>query len=301
MGKSTRTTRTSSGSKARVDYNKINHKYDKFSFVSARHTPKKAFRFTGLVGRASSAPPLTNWPPLGMHTGVNYFADIANDAGWKDGSADTIWLPFNLLDVGTVGWQGLSQTVAGADADLNARAHFDHVNGTLRVANRSTRITEAVGEAAAAIYMLENHAGYTMIWGAHVHAGTGIDQIWKRTNHGGSVDYIIVEAKGPGATLLQSSFVPSGYNQMEFGWVVNHLYSMQQNGHAAGTDIVAKLGLKFAVAHKNFGGASKSYYGLAGDSAHKTKASRVFGVVVTAQWLSNGRLGYSASALQRYL
>lgn len=294
MGRTLRT-------RKKVDYHKAVHRYDKLDFTKSKTIVKKVSKFSGMVGRASSAPPLNTWPPLGMHTDVGYFADIGSDPQWKDGSADTIWLPFKYLDITGLAWQGLSQVVAGKDADAEARAHFDDVSGTLRTAWASTRITEAVGEAAAAICILENYPGFRMIWGAHVHSGTGIDQIWRRTNHNGSCNYLVVEAKGPGAGLIFSPFLPTGYNQMEEGWVVNHLYSMDRNGHAAGQDIVAKLGLTFAVAHKNFAGGSKSYYGLHGSSAHKTRPSTIHGLVVSAFWRADGRLGYNAGALTKYL
>lgn len=285
----------------KIDYHKINHKYDKYSFKSEKVVKVKVHKFSGMVGRASSAPPLTSWPPMGMHGGVTYFADITTDPNWRNGTADTVWMPFRLLDITGLQWQGISQVVAGADADAEARAHFDDVRLSLRTALVGTRITEAVGEAAAAMYVLENHPGYQMTWGAHVHAGTGIDQIWRYTHGNGACDYLIVEAKGPGATLLFSPFLPTGYNQMEFGWVINHLHSMNQNGHAAGQDIVAKKGLVFAVAHPHYNGGSKSYYGLHPTSAHATRPSRVFGIVVTAQWRADGSLGYNATARVQYL
>ncbi|TPG11015.1 hypothetical protein EAH88_00165 [Rhodanobacter glycinis] len=285
----------------KIDYHQINHKYDKLGFAKSKTITIKVSKFSGLVGRASSAPPQTSWPLLGMHGGVDYIADIINDVNWMDGSVDTIWLPFKYLDITGQTLQGMSQVVAGADADVEARAHFDDVSVTLRTAYASTRVTEAVGEAAAAICILENYPGFQMIWGAHVHSGTGIDQIWRRANHNGSFNYLVVEAKGPGAGLIFSPFLPTGYNQMEEGWVVNHLYSMDKNGHAAGEDIVAKLGLKFAVAHKNFAGGSKSYYGLDGSSAHKTRPSTIHGLVVSAFWRADGRLGYNAGTLTKYL
>lgn len=287
--------------KKKVDYHAAIHKYDKLGFAKSRTLTVKVARQAGLAGRAASAPVLTTWPPLGMHGSVTYFADIANDPNWQNGAADTIWLPFRMLDIQSAGWQGLAEVVAGVDADQNARDHFDDVSGTLRAAYSGTRITEAVGEAAAAICILENYPGYQMIWGAHLHAGIGIDQIWRLDNHNGSFDYLIVEAKGPGAGLIYSPFLPPNYNQMELGWVINHLYSMDNNWHAAGQEIVANLGLHFAVAHRNYGGGTKSYYGLAPNSQHLTRPSRVFGLVVTAQWGPNGCLRYQQGAQVQYL
>lgn len=56
----------------------------------------------------------------------------------------------------------------------------------------------------------------------------------------------------------RSGDLPTGYNRMEDGWVVNHSCGMDKNGHPAGHDIVAKPGLKFAVVRKYFAGGSKS-------------------------------------------
>ena len=287
--------------KKKVDYHKAVHKYDKLGFAKSRTVTVKVTRHAGLPGRAASAPVLGAWPPLGMHGSVTYFADIANDPAWENGAADTIWLAFRMLDVSNAGWQGLAEVVAGVDADQDARDHFDDVAGTLRVGHSGPRITEAVGEAAAAICVLENYPGYRMIWGAHLHAGVGIDQIWRLDNRNGSFDYLIVEAKGPGAGLIQSPFLPPNYNQMDEGWVINHLYSMDSNWHGAGVEMVANLGLRFAVAHRNYGGGTKSYYGLAPNSQHRTSRSRLYGLVVTAQWLPDGRLGYRQGVRARYL
>ena len=286
--------------KKKVNYRHVQNKYDKLGFEKSKTITIKVSKFSGVVGRASSAPPLTTWPFLGMNGSVGYYDDLT-DVNWNGGAADTVWLPFKLLDINNVNWQGLSQIVTGKDADANAVLHFDSVRSTLRIAHSSTKVTEAVGEAAAAICMLENFPGYVMTWGAHVHSGTGIDQIWRLNNGNGSFRYLIVEAKGPGAGLIESVFLPPNYNQMELGWVVNHLYSMDKNGHAAGREIVANLGLKFTVAHKNYGGGSKSYYGLDVSSQHKTRPSSLHGIVVTARWLSDGRLGYTASSAVNYL
>ncbi|MET3133452.1 hypothetical protein AAKU55_003742 [Oxalobacteraceae bacterium GrIS 1.11] len=282
-----------------VDYYKVQHKHDKLGFGhSNKVITVKLKTHPGIAGRARAAPPIAAWPYAGMHGNVSYHDDINGSANWMDGSADTVWLPFKLLDVLSPNtWQGWSQLVTGKDNDAEAVQHFQQISTTLRAALSSHVITECVGEAAAAIYMLSHWPGYKMIWGFHLHSGTGIDQIWRKDCGLGNFEYVIVEAKGPGAHLVSSNFLPSGYDQMEEGWVLNHLRSMEQNNHLAGQEIVAKLGLTFALAHQNYGGASKSYYGLAGQS----KPGKLFGIVLTAHWLSDGRLSCKYSKAKQYL
>jgi hypothetical protein len=282
----------------RVDYAKVIHKYDKYDFKPSTVKPKfKAV--TGFAGRARAAPTLTTWPFQGMHQGLEYVDDITGQAWTLAALADDVKLPFAWLDPGPLKakWQGLVQAVA-MNGDAAARLHFNAVSAKLANANSNPTITEAVGEAAAAMAMLAL-GGWEMTWGFHLHAGTGIDQIWRRNLGNGSYAYRIVEAKGPGAGLSAGLFVPPGYAQMDAGWVINHLQSMNANGHAAGTEIVVALGLTFNVAFPNYLGATKSYHGLA--SASPAAANRLSGQVFTAQWQADGTLGWQASPVIAYL
>ncbi|GLQ87413.1 hypothetical protein GCM10007898_09790 [Dyella flagellata] len=285
----------------KVDYAGIEKKYDKLSFISKKKPKTRVVNINVALGRALAAPPLTSWPFSGMHQDVTYHGDLSNAPGWNMRTGDEIFLPFAWLNLGGQAvWQGLEQEVAGLRADNLARAHFNQIATDMRALVANTRITECVGEAAAAIYVLEHDPRFKMIWGYHIHAGTGIDQIWQRPNSNGGSDFLIVEAKGPGAAVNSSAFVPPGYSQMKEGWVANHLYSMNNNQHAAGQSIVNALGLQFMNAYPNYAGASKSYYGVAPTSRHKQSASRVYGTVVEAQWLSDGRLGHNHSAWVQY-
>jgi len=289
-------------SKAKVDYAAIVGRYDRYSFVSPKKPKRqKVIRINAANGRANAAPPLTSWPPQGMHRDVVYYGDLGVGSGWGVRASNEVFLPFALLDIHrrTI-WQGLEQEVAGLAADAQACQHFDAIAQDMRVLLANTRITECVGEAAAAICVLDLHPGGNMIWGYHLHAGTGIDQIWEYPKGGGVSDFLIVEAKGPGAGLNFSLFVPPGYSQMEEGWIANHLCSMDRNGHPAGQRIVNAMGLRFINAHPNYMGASKSYYGVGPTSKHKQSKSRVFGMMVTAQWRADGRLGYVQSGLTRH-
>lgn len=286
-------------SKKRIDYHKVNHKYDGLTFKPTTVTVKVKKIKLGFAGRAASAPTATTWPFTAMHQSVDYIDDIDNSTPWATAAlADDVKLPFAWLDPSKPDkWQGLIQEVA-IGGDAAARLHFDAITRRLTTATSNPTITEAVGEAAAAMAMLAA-GNWEMIWGFHLHAGTGIDQIWRQAMGGGRYRYHIVEAKGPGAGLTSGLFLPPGYAQMERGWVVNHLQSMNANGHAAGTEIATALGLTFNVAHPHYQGASKSYHGLATKGANAT--GRLTGQVVTASWQADGRLGWVAGGSIAYI
>jgi hypothetical protein len=293
MGRSLRT-------RKRVDYAKIERKYDAYKFEGRKPAIVRIRLRIALPGRAHAAPTITAWPVNGMHQNVEYFDDIDNNLQWAVMLPDDVQLPFANLDIGSAHrWQGLKQQVA-MNGSASARAHFNAVTNGLRIARSNPSITECVGEAAAAIAMLDT-GGWEMIWGFHQHAGTGIDQIWRHPIGNGRYNYLIVEAKGPGAGVNSSLWVPPNYGQMQSGWVFNHLYSMNQNNHAAGVEVCAALGLAFMVAHPNYNGATKSYYGLSQASGHLTSGSRLWGLVVTATWQADGRLGYAAGPLITYV
>lgn len=284
----------------RVDYAHAENKYDGLSFETKGGIKKKRRLHPGAPGRANAAPPLTTWPFRGMNDDVEYIKDIKNDSSWSLQLPDEVRLPFAHLDIHRMDkWQGLIQQVS-MHGSAAARAHFDAVTTTMLTATSNPAITECVGEAAAAMAMLER-AGWEMIWGFHLHAGTGIDQIWRRRTGNGVYDYRIVEAKGPGASLNSGNWVPPNYGQMQLGWVVNHLCSMRQNGHPAGIEVCKALNLAFNVAYPNYNGAIKSYYGLAPNSGHAASASTLTGIVITARWRSDGRLRFSRSEVIDYL
>jgi hypothetical protein len=284
----------------RVDYQKVVRKYDRDSFVTSKPLRRVAKLAHGIAGRANAAPSMASWPVAGMHAHVEYFDDIAGDPQWSTLLPDDVQLPFAHLDIACAHkWQGIKQQVA-MNGSASVRAHFDTVSAKMRIATSNPAITECVGEAAAAMAMAAM-PGWDMIWGAHIHSGTGIDQIWRRSLGGAYREYRIVEAKGPGASLGSGLWVPPGYGQMEFGWVINHLRSMQQNGHAAGVEICNALGLVFQIAHQNYGGAAKSYHGLSPASAHAASGNRLTGVVVTASWQADGRLDAVSNALTIYI
>jgi hypothetical protein len=284
----------------RVDYASILSKYDKMSFENTTSFKPKRRAHPTAAGRANAAPPITKWPVQGLHDDVEYIKDIKSDSAWAFQMTDDVRLPFAHLDIHrSVKWQGLIQQVS-MNGSAAARAHFDAITAAMLTATSNPAITECVGEAAAAMAMLER-TGWEMIWGFHLHAGTGIDQIWRKPIGNGLYKYRIVEAKGPGAYLNSGNWVPPNYGQMQLGWVVNHLYSMRQNNHAAGVEVCNALNLVFQVAHANYNGATKSYYGLAPTSGHAAAISSLSGVVITARWRSSGRLRFHSSPVIDYL
>ena len=293
-------------SKKSVNYAKANDPYKGMTFqsgVQKRHGAKKKNKGMGIPGRALSAPPLAKWPVNGQHNSVTYIADIDNDDDWDDITDSEVQFPFRSLTVTNPAWQGLIQNVPGLDADAKAQDHFAAITEEMRTNGKNTVVTECIGEAAAAICVLSESQfnNFKLIWGYDTHSGTGIDQIWRQAGNGGAYTYLIVEAKGPGAFLNTRMGVPTGYNQMEQGWIVNHLYKMDLNGHAAGQEIVKNMKLKFNCPYPGYGGSSTNYFGLDLNSGHKTATSKVFGMVVTAKWLSDGRLGYKMSNKCAYI
>ncbi|WP_338845910.1 hypothetical protein V8J88_19555 [Massilia sp. W12] len=288
--------------KKRTDYHEMESRYDEetFEYDVTVHKKPKIFNPHQAQGRTNAAPPLTAWPFTGQHASVKYYDDASKMPNFNNASGNIVQLPFAWLDISCVKtWQALTQDVSGISADPEVRQHFNAVTNKMLIPAQDSVLTECVGEAATAICMLEKFPGFEMLWGFHLHSGTGIDQIWAKDLGTGKYEFMIVEAKGPGAGLTWSAFLPPDYNQMEEGWIANHLYSMDKNGHAAGSQLVNAMRMQFSVAHANYGGGSKSYYGLSSKSQHTMAGSTVYGMVVTAQWLSDGRLGYTHTKRER--
>jgi hypothetical protein len=95
------------------------------------------------------------------------------------------------------------------------------------VSAHKAKITEAKGEKEATLLMLKEYkkskgktADFQIQW--TFSAGTGIDQLW-HSGENPPQEYIIVEAKGPGATLSQNA---AKGPQMSKEWVTNSLDSV---------------------------------------------------------------------------
>ena len=182
-------------------------------------------------------------------------------------------------------------------------------------AHNARQICEATGEAAAALCILNKSSlvdstanltltlqGFQMEWGLHVHSGTGIDQIWKRA---ATHDYLIVEAKGPGASLKDSpQDAPTNFGQMGIRWVMHNIITMSGNqsaSHQVARDIIRELGLtvgtRWPAGPANVQQGSKSYYGVTGAGVAQ---AQLYGVVVTAKWKPDGLLSYTPTNFERY-
>lgn len=105
------------------------------------------------------------------------------------------------------------------------------------------KITESIGEEAAANLMQKNYPDYEMVRGFE--AGTGYDQVYVKRNPNGEVtDIMIVEAKGPNAKLGKTK---NKGPQMSKEWVEKTASEMQR----AKNPETSQLGKKLADAIDN--------------------------------------------------
>jgi len=267
-------------------------KYDQISFRAPRVNLKPR-TFVLHVGRSRAAPPIVRWPCPNMSEHVQYVRNPKTHPVWTNPGPADIRLPFKHLDVTTIGLQGLIIDFMPLSRTPSARAHFDAITTAMTTPRKGQDITEAVGEAAAAMAAMALHRGFEMLWGFDVHSGAGIDQIWWN-NDSRSPCYLVVEAKGPNAGLSSGALGnPRGYGQMEPLWVIDRLGRMRGGAGAAVADqILRDLALRIIVAHPSFGGGIKSYYGCVPDKG-KQRIGTLVGLTVTARWQADGMLGYT--------
>jgi hypothetical protein len=282
--------------------------HGRVSFASPR---TKKVRLTPTAGgRSASAPPLAILAATPAHT--TRVANLAS-ATWTNTTTTKIRLAYDDLDPGTPGMQGLvivrpelAHYVATHGAGKLKR-HFEAVADLMEANVTRTDATEGTGEAAAALGVVvnKNHT-YKMLWGMNVHRGAGIDQIWglpDPANAGQYTDYLIVEAKGPNQTLTVDPHRPGGIGtQMSHDWIIDNLARMEVAGHAVATRVLTAVGLATHVPPlwRNYGGATKSYYGV---SAHNPPAlaATLHAMVITAAWTGAGALTYNVSGqVQHY-
>jgi hypothetical protein len=264
-------------------------KYDKLSFIPAKHTPKPKFHVLH-AGRSKSAPPQVSWPFQGMSKAVTYVANTKTDATWAAPANTDILLPFKALNVTSLAQQGLIISLPALSSTPSARSHFDAITVAMTTPKKGQDVTEAVGEAAAAIIVMAKYPAYRLLWGFDVHSGAGIDQIWSDMDPS-NPRYLVVEAKGPTASLSSGALGnPVGYEQMEKLWVIDRLGRMLSGtGGTLATNILGHLALDVVVAIKNHGGSSKNFYGCVA-TPNKTAVGTLSGLTVTAQWQSDGML-----------
>ncbi|SEB04724.1 hypothetical protein SAMN05444370_1387 [Rubrimonas cliftonensis] len=269
-------------------------------------------------GRSRSAPARTIWPGDDLNDAVRHVKDLT-DRNWTNSGARDVCLAYKGLDTRRLGQtEGLIIDCPKAVNDDTAVAHFQKVKEKLQAAQKNTDVTEATGEAAAALTMLSRNtftsarggsltlAGFQMAWGMKEHSGPGFDQIWIRALRSGrtvTTQYLIVEAKGVGATLNTNSWMPDDFEQMGTRWVCHNLKMMESAGHDLGDEIIKGLKLDLHIRWGNFDGASKNYYGCRGYVGSRTAPPdnvQLYGVVITANWQPDGMLKGKVSGFRRY-
>ncbi len=281
----------------------LNHNpYAGMTFVAPKR-PKHGNAVYNMPGRSPAAPVRTAWPGNNLNANVTHIPSLIN-AAWTGAGPDKIRMAYQNLNPASGQMEGLMIDCPEAQGNAALTAHFLSVMMALSQPKKATDIAEATGEAAAALCILRKTnlqsggtnlklAGFTMEWGMHVHSGAGIDQIWRRGN-----EYLIVEAKGPNQILSMNSFMPPYFSQMSTRWIMHNLATMDRQGHTIAQDILNDLALVHNVRWPNHGGGSKNYYGVSASGG--IGAGRLFGVVVTSVWKSDGMLDYVTSNFKQY-
>lgn len=267
-------------------------KYDKLDFQAMRTKVKPKYSVLH-VGRSKSAPPVTTWPLPHMSLYVRYVRNTSLDPSWSTPGPADILLPFKHLDILYMGLQGLIIDFQPLGQTPSARAHFDAITSAMTTPKKNQDITEAVGEAAAAMAAMTLCPKFELLWGFDVHSGAGIDQIWWN-NDPANPSYVVVEAKGPNASLSSGALGnPPGYEQMEKLWIIDRLAHMRSGkGAKVANQILNHLALDITAALPNYGGASKTYHGCAATKG-KLPVGTLDGLTVTAQWQADGMLSYT--------
>lgn len=296
----------------------ITHKHHYFDPNPYSHasfaTPRKRVKVkrSGTGGRSASAPPATAVATItgGGTPNTTYFND-SSAAGWQNPGQVAIRLAYWKLDPALHQMQGLVinrvevQNYIGAHGGLdkdNLEDHLEAVADLMELNHKQVDATEGTGEAAAALGVIvyKNNA-YRMLWGRHVHAGAGIDQIWGKPNPaGGYSHYLIVEAKGPGQTLTVDAWQPLNVGtQMSKRWILDRLSKMSAAGHNLATKILTRIGVTTYVRWPNYNGGTTSYYDE--QAVVRNAASpKLSGIVITAGWTGTGALTYAVSGYTRH-
>lgn len=118
---------------------------------------------------------------------------------------------------------GYQKQFAGKEAEARQAGENRSAGGY------KAKVTEAIGERAATTYMETNHPDFVMDKGFK--PGSGFDQVYTKYDGAGNpVESVIVEAKGPGATL--STDAAKG-PQMSQEWVENTVSDMVKSDDPA--------------------------------------------------------------------
>lgn len=234
-------------------------------------TAKAKAKLPRIVGRSASAPPIGWKPPKGAKT----FSDVTTttDMDWTGPKAKGLRLVIPNLDGKGGNYQGmfLPFPEIASSTDKQLQRHLGAITDNMMSYQSSNQITEALGEATAALAMLRRFPSAKMRWGFHTHSGPGIDQIWEEIDSAGASIYYIVEAKGVGAQLTFKTHGPPPEikQQMSIGWVLNNLVMMSRQDDSQydiARTILDEMCLKEATNssggayYSGYGGASKNYY-----------------------------------------
>lgn len=275
--------------KVRISYK---NPYAGMGMGSGSQTKKRKRSDSDVAGpRCASAPSQTKVDDLANNP-VNGVTHVTNLYGntWRNGQ-QMIRLAYPNLSSGSAAVQGLvidPGSAVRARITGHVQRHFEKIATVMRGGRISgTQATEATGEAAAALGMLKNkkYQGFVMLSGYHSHSGTGIDQIWAKphpTKKGVYSEYVVVEAKGVGATPRVDRFAEDCGTQMSEKWVVDRIKRMTNAQDATAKEAAKKLvkdvGLEFKEKKsKN----NHTYYSLSKDPTGKAK---LHGLVYEAKW-----------------
>lgn len=169
------------------------------------------------------APQFGRWlapDPAGIIDGLNLYRFVDNNpmSFWDAwGFAKKKYVPGPnaqaMMEIVTKQIDKLLKTVQKGSA---LDKHLTAIKNQVKKPTNSQQITEAIGELAATKFMIKNYPTAKLIDGFS--AGVGIDQLWLET----SGRYIVVEAKGPGATLGKGKQNINA-DQMSRPWVEHYL------------------------------------------------------------------------------
>lgn len=271
---------------------------------------------TSIRGRSGSAPPvvaqsdgsivLCYKSTTAIPAFHRYLPDVSKSKRWNDSSQKAIRLPYYSLDPSA---QGQMQGVIIKDPAITGSTctqlplHLAKLKADMEANVKNTSATEATGEAAAALYICKRYGGARMLWGAHVHSGPGIDQIWHTLSTNPvqypKGKYIVVEAKGVGAQLSYKNdqdIPPDIRQQMSLGWICDNLVTMKRQNRKAAIDLMKDVGLVEQLDSKGnpfyfqYNKRPTSYYKCRHDPA--SQQAELWAIVVEAMWSPAGQFTY---------
>ncbi len=279
---------------------------------------------TSIRGRSGSAPPLvaesdgsmvlcydSTTPMPAFHRRV---PDVSKSKRWKDSTRKAIRLSYYSLDPSAQGqMEGIfidHPAITGSTC-TQLPLHLAKLQADMEANIKNTSAMEATGEAAAALYICTVYGGAQMLWGAHVHSGPGIDQIWLAVSMNPQYPqgrYIVVEAKGVGAKLSYKNdqdIPPDIRQQMSLGWICDNLVTMQRQNHQAAIKLMKDVGLTEQLDAKGnpfyyqYNKRPTSYYKCRHDPT--SQKAELWAIAVEAVWTQSGQFGYKVVMNTRYL